>query len=132
MTPELQNLAMPVFNEQSSRDYIDQNEIQEKYFKAKWDHYVDKKLSMIRLTTKELEESEAHAQDYDEWVKPRVEYMYDNFDFANQRRILRDRFMKEMHKKTTLEDVGGLLDRFILDSKANTFDNWHPHKHLLE
>jgi len=63
---------------------------------------------------------------------PRVEFMYNYLDFKNDRHRVRERFMKEMNKKTTIEDIGGLLDKFILDSKANTVEHFDPVRHVLE
>jgi len=37
-----------------------------------------------------------------------------------------------MNKKTTIEDIGGMLDKFILDSKAKTADYFDATKHVLE
>jgi len=57
--------------------------------------------------------------------------MYNYLDFKCDRHRVRDRFMKEVNKKTTIEDIGGLLDRFVLDSKANT-QYFQPEHHILE
>jgi hypothetical protein len=46
--------------------------------------------------------------------------MYNYLDYDSNRHQLRERFAKEMHKKTSLKDVGEKLDEFILDSKAKT------------
>lgn len=56
---------------------------------------------------------------YDTDMKERVEMMYSYDDISNDRHILRNRFIREMNKKTTLRDIGAKLDEFILDSKAN-------------
>jgi len=52
-------------------------------------------------------------------MKERVELMYSYDDIRHDRHILRNRFLHEMNKKTTLRDIGAKLDEFILDSKAN-------------
>ena len=44
--------------------------------------------------------------------------MYNFLDYSNDRSKVRNRFMKEMNKKTTLEDIGRLLDKFIIDEQA--------------
>ena len=58
--------------------------------------------------------------------------MYSYLDYDNNRHRLRDRFAEEMHKKTSLKDIGEKLDEFILDSKAQQLEYWHNDKHLLE
>ena len=58
--------------------------------------------------------------------------MYNYLDYNNDRHRLRERFANEMHKKTSLQDVGEKLDEFILDSKAKQLEHWHLDKHTLE
>lgn len=45
---------------------------------------------------------------------------------------MRNKFLNEMHKKTTLDDIGEKLDEFILSSKAAVVDNFSAAKHILE
>ena len=86
----------------------------------------------MQITTKKLEEEKEEADQHDEWIVPRVEFMYNYLDFKNDRHRMRQRFMKEINKKTTIEDIGGLLDKFTLDSKANAADYFDPVRHTLE
>lgn len=72
------------------------------------------------------------AEQYDEWVEQRVEFMYNYLDYNNDRYRLREQFANEMHKKTSLQDVGEKLDEFILDSKAKQLEYWNYEKHTLE
>ena len=58
--------------------------------------------------------------------------MYNYLDYKNDRHRVRERFLKEMNKKTTIQDVGYLLDELVLDSKAENKDFYDPAKHLLE
>ena len=59
------------------------------------------------------------GEEYDKDMKERVELMYSYDDFKHDRHILRDRFLNEMNRKTTLKDIGAKLDEFMLDNKAN-------------
>ena len=79
-------------------------------------------------------EEEDNAEEYDRWIKRRVEYMYDYIDFDNERVNVRTRFLNEMHKKTTMQDIGEKLDEFIYSSKAAVLldGHWDSTKHLLE
>ena len=54
-------------------------------FEAKWNWYKDKVYSQVRPTTMELMQEEDIADDYDRWMKRRVEYMYDYIDFDSER-----------------------------------------------
>ena len=53
-------------------------------------------------------------------------------DFDNDRARVRSRFLNEMHKKTSLKDIGDKLDEFILSSKAAIAPYWDFSKHTLE
>lgn len=54
----------------------------------------------------------------DEMRKARAEFMYNFFDYDNDRTRVRERFLAEMNKKTTLKDIGEQLDRFLIDEKG--------------
>lgn len=58
--------------------------------------------------------------------------MYDYMDFDNDRARVRSRFLNEMHKKTTMKDIGDKLDEFVLSSKAAIAPYWDMAKHTLE
>lgn len=72
----------------------------------------------MKLTTEEVESDRLYAEEYDEWIKPRVEFMYTYLDYDTDRSKMRYKFLAEMHKKTSVKDIGEKLDEFILDSKA--------------
>jgi hypothetical protein len=46
--------------------------------------------------------------------------MYNYFDYDNDRIKVRERFLKEAEKKTTLKDIGDMLDKFIIDERADS------------
>lgn len=48
----------------------------------------------------------------------RAEFMYNFFDYDNDRERIRTRFLEEANKRTTLKDIGEALDKFMLDEKA--------------
>ena len=58
--------------------------------------------------------------------------MYNYLDYKNDRHRVRERFLSEMNKKTTIQDVGYLLDELVLDSKANSTEFYDPAVHLTE
>ena len=91
--------------------------LSEAFYKAKWDHYVDQTLSRFKLRASEYDREIAEEVEND--MKERVELMYSYDDIVHDRHILRNRFLHEMNKKTTLRDIGAKLDEFVLDSKAN-------------
>lgn len=58
--------------------------------------------------------------------------MYDYLDFDYERSMIREKFLLEMHKKTTLKDIGEKLDEMVLSSKASMIEFWDHGKHTLE
>lgn len=98
-------MRAPMMDEDSaaaSNDY----ELLDYYVKAKYDHLVDHTLKNAKVVFKDLEEKSHHADQWDDHIQPRVEFMYNYLDFYNDRHTVRERFVKEINKKTTLEDVG--------------------------
>ena len=83
--PQMQNVYKPVFDQVSRETYIDDQELKMRLFEAKWKWHKDRVYSQIKPTTMELMEEENIAEDYDQWIKRRVEYMYDYVDFENER-----------------------------------------------
>ena len=57
--------------------------------------------------------------------------MYDSLDYKHDRHRVRERFVKHVNKKTTIQDIGLLLDKWTLDSKGKV-ENWTPERHILE
>lgn len=82
----------------------------------------------MKLTTKDLENQKFGAQEKDDMINRRAEFMFNYLDYNSDRTRVREKFMKEMHKKTTLEDIGRLLDDFIIDEKAASPEFWDPSK----
>lgn len=117
LQPERQNMEFPINNEEDAQTYKSMSTLADNFYKAKWDHYVDKTLSQMKIIARDYDREVAEEVEKD--MKERVELMYSYDDIANDRHILRDRFLHEMNKKTTLKDIGAKLDEFILDSKAN-------------
>ena len=130
--PEMQNLFQPIFDETSRQEYIDTHELKTQLFEAKWKWYVETKMSQLHGTTKELAEERSYAEEYDAWLSNRVEFMYDFLDFDTERHRIRNKFLQEMHKKTTLKDIGEKLDEFIFSSKAAVAETWDLGRHVLE
>lgn len=48
----------------------------------------------------------------------KLEFMYDHLDYDNDRVKVRKKFLEEVNKRVTLEDIGETLDKLIYESKA--------------
>jgi hypothetical protein len=56
--------------------------------------------------------------------------MYSYLDYDNDRTRVREKFINEMNKKTSLQDIGEMLDKFIIDEKAEGLKYYQPSKHV--
>lgn len=54
----------------------------------------------------------------DDRMNEKLEYMYNSLDYDHDRAKVRDKFLNEVNKRTTLADVGETLDKLVVDSKA--------------
>ena len=91
-------------------------------------------MGQMKTVTKEMHEEGSIAEEHDEWMTRRVEFMYDYLDFDNDRAQIRRKFCEQMNKKSTIQDIGEKLDEFILTSKAMVMleGHWDMGKHTLE
>lgn len=51
-------------------------------------------------------------------MEEKLDYMYHALDYDHDRARVRDKFLKEVNKRTTLADIGETLDKLVIDSKA--------------
>lgn len=89
-------------------------------------------LDKQKYTMARLEEELEYHKIRDQNLKEKAEFMYNYFDFESDRAKVRDRFIKEMNKKTTLRDIGDTLDRLILNEKGEMGKYYDPEKHAFE
>ncbi len=95
---------------ESSALVEDYEELLVKYFRAKVKYQVDMRHDQLKQTTKELERDIDVAEELDPQMARRAEFMYSYDDYYNDRSKLRNKFLNEYHKKTTLQDIGKALD----------------------
>ena len=78
-------------------------------------------MSELRVSRKDLREKEAlygGPRGLDQMIKTRAEFMYNFADYENDRARVRQRLMDEQSKRTTLKDIGEMLDKFIIDERG--------------
>jgi hypothetical protein len=122
--PEYQSRSRGVAHDEVSQlDQEDLDEHSTKYFRAKWDFYVAEKLKQMRVTTKDIAEAQAYygenGEGKDALVQARFEFMYNYLDYDNDRARVREKFLRSQ-PKTSLKDIGELLDKFLLDERAES------------
>lgn len=112
-----------VSDETEARIQDGEDELREKYFRAKWNFYVREKMNQLKVSTRDLEEAAYYhggPNGIDEQIAKRAEFMYDYFDYDNDRARVRNRFIQEANKKTSLKEIGEMLDQFILDERSDS------------
>lgn len=57
-------------------------------------------------------------------MEGKIDFMYNHLDFMHDRAKVRDKFLKEMNKKTTLVDIGETLDKLVYESKAASWKHY--------
>ena len=58
--------------------------------------------------------------------------MYNYLDYRHFRHQVRHKFITDMHKKTTIEDIGESLDDLIFESKARVGEYYKGSVHMFE
>ena len=59
-----------------------------------------------------------------ERIEGKLDYMYDFLDYDYDRAHVRNKYLKSMHKKTSLADIGEKLDELVYDSKAKNLNHY--------
>ena len=75
----------------------------------------------MQYTTKDFAEKRKVAEEQDNWMTAKIDYMYNYMDFNHDRAMVREKFLKQMNKRTTLLDIGETLDKLVYESKAATW-----------
>ena len=65
----------------------------------------------------------------DEHMNQKLDFMYNYLDYDNDRTYVRNKFLKEMNKRTTLADIGETLDKIHYSSKANNYKHYKVNEH---
>jgi hypothetical protein len=97
-----------------------------KYFRAKTEFYYWAKSDMLKASTEQIEKLKRVAEERDPTIERRADFMFSFLDYDNDRYKVREKFIKEMNKKTTLDDIGKALDKFIVDEKGDMLEYWQP------
>jgi hypothetical protein len=75
------------------------------------------------VTYKQYEVLKQKNELNDEFIGPRYDMMVNDMDYNNDRKVVRDRFFNEAHKKTSIKDIGSLLDKMLYAEKVKSAIN---------
>ena len=62
-------------------------------------------------------------------MEGQLEFMYSYLDYDHDRARVRDKFLNEMNKRSTLADIGETLDRLVANSKAASWRHYDLREH---
>lgn len=83
----------------------------------------------MQMTTNEFEVMGESIKFEDERMQEKFDFMYNYMDYDHDRAVVRNKYLKEMNKKTSLEDIGEILDDMVIDSKAANFKYYNLRDH---
>lgn len=97
---------------QVAKEFAD--EIKNKYFQAKWKWFVNTYIKSTKVRNIEVEEMIENQMEEEGFIKDKLEYMYNHLDDHNDRQKVRQILSHEIHKKTTIQEIGEILDDIIV------------------
>lgn len=88
------------------------------YFNAKKQFYDDAFENQLEMTTQEFMEKGASIEVEDKKMNAKLDFMYNYGDFDTDRAEVRTKFLTEMNKRTTLQDISESLDQMVINDKG--------------
>lgn len=126
--PEHDDDRFDIHDERSAQNYEHYKELAYNYYRTKLQFFEDSFDNQMGYTTNKFFEEKSVIEEQDDWMSAKIDYMYNYMYFDHDRARVREKFLKEMNKRTTLLDIGEKLDKLVVDSKAA---NW-KHYDLAE
>ena len=62
-------------------------------------------------------------------MEDKFDFMYNHLDYDSDRSVVRAKFMNEVNKRTTLEDIGETLDKLTIAAKAYNYKYYDVAEH---
>lgn len=120
--PMLPDADRPVSNAGEAELYDEYEQFAVNYFKVKWQkRETDFKNQITWLDEGMLPDEFNNMSVDDDNMAMKLDFMYDYLDYDHDRAQVREKFLKDVNKRTTLEDIGETLDRLTYASKAQDY-----------
>ena len=58
-----------------------------------------------------------------------LDFMYTYGDYDSDRTLVREKFLKEATKRSSLADIGETLDKMVVENKAKYWKHYDPVEH---
>jgi hypothetical protein len=109
----------PIKNEGEQLAYEFEDKLKHKYFLKKFEHYEDTILNTKDVKGEDYEDllEEIHNEEGD--MEEKLEFMYNYMDSHNDRTKVREILAHELHKKTSIQDIGEMLDDIIIQYQTS-------------
>lgn len=127
--PEDVDPDFPIENKEDALLFETYHDAAINYFKAKTQFFDDAFENQLQLTTEHFAEMEDNIRLEDERMEAKLDFMYNYLDFDSDRDRVRGKFLREMNKKTSLQDIGEVLDELVLEEKAKNWQHYKLHEH---
>ena len=101
------------------------------YFKAKMARREEDYKNRLKVLNEKLtEDSVFNLRQADAEMEEKFDFMYNYLDYDSDRSVVRAKFMNEVNKRSTLEDIGETLDRLTIGAKADNYKYYDAAEHL--
>ena len=106
------------YDEESARDFEDHQRVKLTYYKAKLAFFEDCFQNQVRYRLLDFEKKREALEYEDQQMDDKLEFMYDQLDFDHDRSKVRRKFLSEVNRRVSLDDIGETLDKLIYESKG--------------
>lgn len=104
----------PIKNEGEQLAYEFEDKMKYKYFQHKLDHFKDLYLNTEEIRGEDYDDLIEEIQKDENDMEDKLEFMYNYMDNHNDRKKVRQILSHELHKKTSIQDIGEMLDEIII------------------
>lgn len=125
-------LDMPddrAYDEESARDLEDHQRVKHTYYKAKLAFFEDCFQNQVRYRLMDFDKMHEALEFEDQQMEEKLEFMYDHLDFDHDRSKVRKKFLSEVNRRVTLDDIGETLDKLIYESKGENAEHYDLLRH---
>jgi small subunit ribosomal protein S9 len=128
--PEAYNPEIKVRDAVSAEKFAEFEAYAINYLKAKMAMQEDDFLAELRAMSERMTDDQVeHALQHDREIDEKFDFMYNVLDYDSDRTKVRDQFLKDVTKRSSLADIGETLDKLTVASKAANYQYYKASEH---
>ena len=128
--PEEYNPLVSVRDAVSAEKFAEYEKYAINYIKAKIALHQDDFLTDVRAMSEKLTSDQVeNALQHDKEMNEKFDFMYNYLDFDSDRTKVRDQFLKDVTRRSSLADIGETLDKLTIASKAADHQYYKASEH---